>query len=151
MSDAPAGGPVSPAETDDNGLPAAPIGPRLRFPRAARLTTTREFRRVREQGRSWGGKFIVLGVLPDAPPDGNGPARIGFITSKRVGGAVVRNTVRRRLREAVRATRPQLRAGCWLVIVARHTAAKADAAELGQEWLRLARRASILQAAPSPP
>lgn len=93
----------------------------------------------------------MLGVLTDAPPDGVGSARIGFVTSKRVGGAVVRNTVRRRLREAVRGVRPQLRAGCWLVLVARHTAARASAAELAQEWLRLARRASILVAAPPSP
>ena len=86
----------------------------------------------------------MLGVLTDAPPNGAGPARIGFITSKQVGGAVVRNAVRRRLREAVRVTRPRLRAGCWLVLVARHTAARASAAELAQEWLRLGRRASIL-------
>ena len=99
---------------------------------------------MRERGRSWGGKFIVLGVLTDAPPDGQGPARIGFITSRRVGGAVVRNTVRRRLREAVRVCRPDLRAGCWLVLVARHTAARAAAADLQQEWRRLARRAGIL-------
>ena len=88
--------------------------------------------------------MLVLGVLTDAPPRGEGPTRIGFITSKRVGGAVVRNTVRRRLREAVRGTRPQLCAGCWLVLVARHPAARASAAELADEWLRLARRASIL-------
>ena len=137
MSDAPDGGPVPPAGFEAEA--------RLRFPKAARLTTTGEFRRVRERGRSWGGKFVVLGVLTGAPPDGEGPTRIGFITSKRVGGAVVRNKVRRRLREAVRATRPQLRAGCWLVLVARRTAAKTSAAELAQEWLRLARRASILE------
>ena len=150
MSNAPDGGPVPSAYADENGLPALPGTARLRFPKAARLTTTWEFHRVRERGRSWGGKFIVLGVLTDAPPDGVSPARIGFITSKRVGGAVVRNTVRRRLREVVRATRPQLRAGCWLVLVARHTAARASARELTEEWLRLARRASILVAVPRP-
>lgn len=123
----------------------------MRFPKAARLTTTWEFKRVREHGRSWGGKFIVLGVLTDAPPEGVGTARVGFVTSKRVGGAVVRNTVRRRLREAVRVVRPRLRAGCWLVLVARHTAARANAAELAQEWLRLARRASILMDEPPSP
>ena len=130
---------------DETGHPAARQGqPRLRFPKAARLTTTGEFRRVREKGRSWPGKFLVLGVLVGAPPDGAGPARVGFVTSKKVGGAVVRNAVRRRLREAVRVTRPQLRAGLWLVLVARYTAGKASAEELRQEWLRLARRASIL-------
>ena len=93
----------------------------------------------------------MLGVLTDASPGGDRPARVGFVTSKRVGGAVVRNMVRRRLREAVRVSRPHLKAGCWLVLVARYTAAKASAAELAQEWLRLARRASILVSGPSFP
>ena len=102
---------------------------------------------MRDRGRSWGGRFLVLGVLPDAPPAvGDRSARIGFITSKRVGGAVERNRVRRRLREIVRQHRPALRAGCWLVVIARHTAAKATSAELATDWLRLARRASILSA-----
>ena len=121
---------------------------RRRFPKAARLTRATEFRRVKDHGRSWGGRFLVLGVLPDAAPPaaGDRSARIGFITSKRVGGAVERNRVRRRLREIVRQHRPALRAGCWLVVIARHTAAKAASAELAADWLRLARRASILTA-----
>ncbi|MBV9657929.1 MAG: ribonuclease P protein component [Verrucomicrobia bacterium] len=123
---------------------------RLRFPKAARLATAREFHRVRDAGRSWPGRFFVLGVLclPDSPA-GATPARIGLITSKRVGGAVARNRVRRWLREIVRASRPELRADIWLVLVARRAAAEAGLAELRDEWLRLGRRAGILPA-PSP-
>lgn len=111
------------------------------------MTRASEFGRVREQGRSWGGKFLVLGLLADAPlapSTGDTRARVGFVTSKRVGGAVVRNRVRRRLREIVRQHRPQLRAGCWVVTIARHTAARAAFDELAADWLRLARRAGIL-------
>ncbi len=115
--------------------------PRLRFPRLARLATPKEFRRVKDKGRSWPGRFLILGVLTDAAVS---PARIGFITSRRVGNAVVRNHVRRLLRESVRPVRPQLKANCWVVLIARHTAARATLAELSAEWLRLARRASIL-------
>ena len=125
---------------------------RQRFPKAARLTRASEFRRVREQGRSSGGRFLVLGVFSDArsSPTGDTRARIGFITSRRVGGAVERNRVRRRLREIVRAHRPLLRVGVWLVVIARHTAAKASLAELTADWLKLARRAGIL-VPPLPP
>ena len=117
-------------------------GKRLRFPRAARLSSPSEFRRVKDRGRSYPGRFIVLGVLREIDP--GVPTRIGLVTSRRVGGAVVRNRVRRRLREAIRVTRPRLRDGAWLVVVARHLAAKATAAELQAEWLRLAERASML-------
>ena len=133
------------------GRPVANVAhnlPRLRFPKAARLATAGEFRRVKEKGRSWPGKFIVLGVLTDAAES---PARIGLITSRRMGGAVVRNRVRRLLRECVRPTRMLLAANCWVVLIARHTAARATLAELSTEWLRLARRASILPPAPPRP
>ncbi len=126
---------------------------RRRFPKAARLTRASEFRRVKDHGRSWGGRFLVLGVFPDARPNASGDtrARIGFITSRRVGPAVDRNRVRRRLRELVRQHRPLLRTGCWLVVIARHTAARATLAELTADWLKLARRAAILTPPPAPP
>jgi ribonuclease P protein component len=57
----------------------------------------------------------------------------------------VRNRVRRRLREIVRRHQHELLAGLWLVIVARPAAAGASSAALEEEWLRLARRASILR------
>lgn len=122
--------------------------PRLRFPGLARLATVGEFRRVKEKGRSWPGRFLVLGVLLDAADT---PARVGLVTSRRVGNAVTRNRVRRLLRESVRPVRPQLKANCWIVLVARHPAARATQAELSAEWLRLARRASILMPVPAAP
>ena len=128
----------------------------MRFPKAARLTRVSEFKRVRERGRSYPGRLLVLGILIEGEPLPDAGSRIGFVTSKRVGGAVVRNTVRRHLREAVRHTRPQLRAGCWIVVVARNYAARASGAELSAEWLKLAKRAGILlpvapAAPPKPP
>ncbi len=74
------------------------------------------------------------------------PARAGFITSRRVGGAVERNHVRRRLRELVRLTRRKLREGVWLVLIARAAAREASWHALHDEWLALAERASILNA-----
>jgi ribonuclease P protein component len=70
--------------------------------------------------------------------------RVGIVTSRRVGNAVERNTVRRRLREIVRLQIPALRPGCWLVLIARKSAVAATFAALREEWLRLAARASIL-------
>ena len=74
----------------------------------------------------------------------SGPWRAGFVTSGRLGGAVVRNRVRRRLREIVRRHQHGLRQGVWFVIIARHEAATASYGALEDEMLRLARRASIL-------
>jgi ribonuclease P protein component len=116
--------------------------PRLRFPKAARLIRTGEFARVRTEGKPVHGKMLVLGVLKDrAEADG----RIGFVTSKRVGGAVIRNLVRRRLREIFRAMRPRLVPGLWLVVVAKSSAAKATFAALAEECSQLAQRGKILK------
>ena len=113
----------------------------LRFPKSARLFRASEFQRMRGEGAAIHGKFMLLSVLPQAA---TGSARIGIITSRRVGGAVERNRVRRRLREIVRAELAHLLPGAWLVIVARHRAVEAEFAELREEWLRLARRANVL-------
>jgi ribonuclease P protein component len=57
---------------------------------------------------------------------------------------VLRNRVRRRLREIVRRDQHGLRKGIWLVVIARPGAAEADCAALKKEWRRLARRAEVL-------
>ena len=93
------------------------------------------------EGTSFHGKFFVLSVLKNAPTP---EVRVGFITSRRVGGAVARNRVRRRLREIVRAARPHIHAGTWLTLIARQAAAQASSGILAAEWQQLARRSSIL-------
>lgn len=114
---------------------------RLRFPKAARLTRSSEFARTKREGTAFHGKYLILSVLKDLPEDG---VRAGFITSRRVGGAVTRNAIRRRLREIVRQARPQLRSGIWLVCVARPYAARASFQQLQAEWWQLARRSGIV-------
>lgn len=98
---------------------------------------------MRREGQSFHGKFIVLSVLKNLP---SAEVRVGLITSRRVGGAVVRNRVRRRLREIVRAARPNIVAGTWLTVVARQAAANATLQILAMEWHQLARRSFILAA-----
>jgi ribonuclease P protein component len=83
-------------------------------------------------------------MLNALPMENSGPCRAGFVTSGRIGGAVVRNRVRRRLREIVRRHQHELRQEIWFVIIARYEAATASYDALQDEWLRLARRASIL-------
>ena len=117
-------------------------GPRsLAFSKARRLTRAADFARVRSEGKAQRGGLLVLGLLEI---EKNAPFRVGFVTSKRVGGAVVRNRVRRRLREIVRRHQHELRAGLWMVVIARPAAADATYRALEDEWLRLAKRAFIL-------
>lgn len=111
------------------------------FPKARRLTHRSQYERVKRDGVTRRGRHIMLSVLPIENSD---PWRAGFITSGRLGGAVIRNRVRRRLREIVRRHQDELREGFWFVLVARHEAATATHSILEHELLRLARRASIL-------
>jgi ribonuclease P protein component len=118
----------------------APAGS-FSFPRARRLTHRSEYEGVKQNGITQRGKFLLLNVML---VENSGPWRAGFVTSGRLGGAVVRNRVRRRLREIVRGHQHELRQGVWFVTIARHEAAPATYDALEDEWLRLARRASIL-------
>jgi ribonuclease P protein component len=111
------------------------------FSKARRLTHRSEYERVKQDGITQRGKCLMLNVMP---VENSGPSRAGFVTSVRLGGAVVRNRVRRRLREIVRRHQHELRQGVWFVIIARYEATTASFGALEDEWLRLARRASIL-------
>ena len=111
------------------------------FPKSRRLTRSAEFEQVKKNGRAQHGRLIVLSVLP---ANGATRFRAGFVTSRAIGRAVVRNRVRRRLREVVRRHQGELINGVWIVTIARASAARASYQQLEVEWLRLAKRASIL-------
>ena len=116
---------------------------RFDFPKTRRLILSSDFLRVKTDGEAQRGSLMILGVL-QTHEDEPRPFRAGFVTSKRIGGAVVRNRVRRRLREIVRQHQHTLRPGIWLVVIARPPAARAGYRQLEDEWLRLAKRAFIL-------
>jgi ribonuclease P protein component len=90
-------------------------------PRRRRLSRSAEFERVYRQGRSKGNRFLVLYAFAHAQ-DGTRPAggpRLGVSVSRRVGGAVERNRVKRVLREAFWAEAERLPSGSDYVVVAR--------------------------------
>ena len=115
--------------------------PRFKFGRSSRLRRASEFGLVKAGAKSWAGHLLVLAVLQSGE---NVPARIGIITSRRVGEAVVRNRVRRQLRELFRKNQHRFCKGVWIVAVARGSSATASFADLERDWLRLIGRASIL-------
>jgi ribonuclease P protein component len=120
---------------------SSPVIKRYAFPKSRRLTRDAEFRRVRTEGKSIRGELLIIGFLKDAA---DSLTRAGFITSKRVGPTVVRNRTRRRLREIFRKHQHEVSGGIWIVTIAYARAGRASFVALEDEWLRLARRASIL-------
>jgi ribonuclease P protein component len=87
-----------------------------RQPRRGRLTRSAEFERVYKRGSSCANRHLVLYSFPTGATDG---PRVGLSVSRRVGGAVERNRVKRVLREAVADAREELRPGQDIVVVAR--------------------------------
>jgi len=74
----------------------------LTFPRERRLRSRGEFDRVQQGGRRVSTKFLTLVGRPNALDRD----RLGIIASRRVGGAVIRNRAKRRLREVFRRQQP---------------------------------------------
>jgi ribonuclease P protein component len=74
-------------------------GKRSKFPRGVRLLRHADFERVYKQGRRHFAAHLTVFYLARQKAEG---VRVGFTVSKVLGGAVVRNRMKRRLREAVR-------------------------------------------------
>jgi ribonuclease P protein component len=85
----------------------------------ARLSRSAEFERVYRQGRSTANRHLVLYTFPN---DSTARPRLGLSVSRKVGGAVERNRVKRLLREAFARAEPELRPGQDVVLVARPAA-----------------------------
>jgi ribonuclease P protein component len=117
------------------------MGGSFSFSKSRRLTHASEYERVKRDGLVRHGKLLTLSATV---VENSGLCRVGFVTSRRLGSAVVRNRVRRRLREIVRQHQHDLRQDSWMVLIAKRDAANASYRALEDEWLRLARRASIL-------
>lgn len=95
----------------------APTVGSLDFPPARRLRTQKEFAACFEAGRRYHGKIFLLFVLPRPEPDA--AWRLGLAIGKKVGNAVVRNRVKRVLRESMRLIAPAAVSALDIVIVAK--------------------------------
>jgi ribonuclease P protein component len=97
---------------------------------------------VRTGGRK--GSATLVGHLSAPATPGSGvspaPARVGFVVSRAVGNAVVRNRTKRRLRHLVAARLGDLPAGSTFVVRALPAAAYADAGRLGEDLDRVLHR-----------
>ena len=103
-----------------------------------RLTRPRDFAALRSHGRAWPGRLFVLVARPNSLET----SRVGLSVSKRVGNAVVRNLVKRRLREAIR--RLDLREGWDILLIARNGAGDADFRAIQRSLRSLCRRARLV-------
>ncbi len=113
---------------------------RLRLGRTARLAQSRDFARLRQQG-----KRLALGCLIanwQPLPDGAKP-RLGVVTSKRIGGAVQRSRARRLLRESFRQHQNELAQPVEIILVARHSIAGKKFADVEKDYIAVLNRAGL--------
>jgi len=102
------------------------------LPQQSRMRRPEDFRRVLRTGRRAGGS-VIAGHLLLADGSSGDPAKVGFVVSRAVGSAVVRNRVKRRLRELVRRRVASLPGGCLLVLRAHPAAAGVRQADLAAD------------------
>jgi ribonuclease P protein component len=102
--------------------------------RRNRLSRSRDFDAVYRQGRSTTTRYLVLYWFPRSEDDEPGEPRLGLAVPKSVGNAVVRNRVKRQLRETWRELVPLARPGHDYVLVARPGLAE-PADTRGHAWL----------------
>jgi ribonuclease P protein component len=109
--------------------------------RRYRVRENKRFQEIRRQGRSYSNELLVLSLLPNDLPY----SRFGFSVSSRIGNAVDRNRIKRRLREAMRLRMDSVKPGWDLVFIARNPIRSADYQEMDTACARLLRRAHLLR------
>jgi len=115
------------------------------LPGAARMRRGTEFTTAVRRGARSGGSMLVVHAAREpvaaepgsAEPVALAPVRVGFIVGRSVGSAVVRNTVRRRLRHLLRERLDRLAPGTRLVVRANPPAASASSPVLAAELDRV--------------
>ena len=112
---------------------------RAKFPPSLRLLRHADFERVYKQGRRHFAAHLTVFYLPR--PEA-ASVRVGFTVGRVLGGAVDRNRMKRRLREAVRLQRPESLPGMDVVINPKKSLLKAQFKDIQQE---IARAFAVIQ------
>lgn len=104
------------------------------IPKQYRLKKKSDFQKLFKLGRSYAGPYFVIYFKEN---EVKGQTRIGFAVSKKIGTAVMRNKIKRRLREAVRPLIPQIKENYHIIIVARSRIRTAAFSELQKQLFNI--------------
>jgi ribonuclease P protein component len=121
----------------------APAGPRLSLSQKQRLERSWEFDRVRREGqRVVKGCLILNWRVAEGGPESS---RIGVVTSRKIGGAVVRSRARRLLREVFRRHQHDFIRPLEMVLVARQSISGKAYSDVERDFVSAARQGKILR------
>jgi len=109
-----------------------PVPQNAKFAKSRRLLRHADFERVYKQGRRHFAAHMTVFYLRRAEGE-SGDSRVGLTVGRILGGAVQRNRIKRRLREAVRLSRPGFSAPVDMVINPKRSALNMDFVDLRQE------------------
>jgi len=115
---------------------------KLLFSKGMRIKQGRDFARIRERGQRLASGCLVLNWHPQQERP---VSRLGIITSRKIGGAVVRSRARRLMREAFRLHQHDLSVPVDLVLVARLSIAGKSLSEVEKDFLTILRKANLLR------
>ena len=104
-----------------------------------RLRRSQDFSLVYTAGQSWIDSLLILKTLPN---DDHVVNRFGFAVGRRIGNAVVRNTIKRKLREAVRHV--GVKNGWDMIFIARNRSKSATQYQIKMSTIRLLKKANLL-------
>ena len=108
--------------------------------RTYRLRRNRDFQRVRHIGKSHASPLMVLAFLRNELEY----SRFGFVVNKRLGKAVIRNKIKRQMREATRLQMAHIKPGFDVVLIARKQVGQASYVEISLSIERLLKTANLL-------
>lgn len=107
------------------------------------MKSSLEFQAVYTKGRSVANRAAVLYVLPQKPADT--VSQVGFAAGKKLGKAVVRNRIKRRIKEAVRLVWSRVKPGYRLIVIARQAAKDMPFPQLQERITELFERAGVIR------
>lgn len=109
------------------------------------LKRNKEFRHVYRKGQSKAARQMVLIYAKAGGKPAKPPVRVGFSVSKKLGNSVVRNRVKRRLRESFGPLIPCVKDGYNLIFIAREPVVDEEFTAIGSCMRSLLRRANLLK------
>lgn len=112
------------------------------FSKTERLTKNKEFRRIFREGKSFSNQYLTIYIYQRPPTEGN-QIRLGLVVSRKLGKAVKRNKLKRRLREFFRLHKHLLKPSLDIIFLPRNQAVNCNFQELKKSVLSIFKRAKL--------